>query len=167
LLLDKVGIASVNARMKDWGFPETRINAKVFRGSTTSVDPERTRLYGLGSTTAREMAGLFEQLHTSSRARPALKQSMLGHLKNNDDKDKFPRLLPTGTTVAHKDGAVNNARTDAGVIDTPGGQVVVCVLSNDNEDRRWVRDNAGNLLCARVAKEVHDHFAAPRDREKP
>ncbi len=160
LILDKVGIANVNKRMEAWGLKETRINAKVFRGSTTSVDPERTKRYGLGSTTAREMAKLMEDLQMSDRFRPALKQSLLGHLYRNDDKDKFARLLPPGTRVAHKDGSVSDARTDAGIIETPTGPVVVVVLTNQNADRRWVSDNAGNLLCARVALAVYEHFRA-------
>src|SRR5437763_1897867 len=110
LVLDKVGIANVNKRMADWGFPQTRINAKVYRGSTTSVDPARTKRYGLGSTTAREMVRLLEELQLSTRTRPALKQAMLGHLKKNDDKLKFTRFLPGGAVVAHKDGSVNEAR---------------------------------------------------------
>ncbi|HEV3082876.1 MAG TPA: serine hydrolase, partial [Gemmataceae bacterium] len=60
--------------------------------------------------------------------------------------------------LAHKDGAVNDARTDAGILYTPNGVIVVCVLTTDNEDRRWVKDNAGNMICAKVAKEVYDHF---------
>jgi beta-lactamase class A len=158
LVLDKVGIASVNRRMEVWGYPNTRLNAKVFRGSTTSVDPERSKKYGLGSTTAREMAGLMEELQVGERCRPPLKQCILGHLRKNDDKDKFPRLLPPGTAVAHKDGSLSDTRTDAGILYTPGGPVAVCVLTNGNEDHRWQSDNAGNLLCARVAKEVYDHF---------
>ena len=161
LLLDKVGLANVNSRMEAWGVKETRINAKVFRGSTTSVSPERTKKYGLGSTTASEMAKLMEEMHTGDRFRPALKQSMLGHLRRNEDKLKFSRLLPPGTAVAHKDGSVNDARTDAGVIQTPTGPVVVVVLTAQNEDRRWTNDNAGDLLCARVALAVYEHFRAP------
>ena len=160
LVLDKVGVAAVNTRMEAWGFPNTKINAKVFRGSTTSVDPERTKRFGLGSTTAREMAGLFEELAAGDRLRPALKQAVLGCLKKNQDKDKFTSLLPPATVVAHKDGAVDDARTDAGVMYTPGGAVAVCVLTTHNEDQRWRPDNAGNVLCARVAREVYDHFAA-------
>src|SRR4051812_27719925 len=59
LVLDKIGIAAVNKRMADWGYPETRLNAKVFLGSKTSVDPARTKKYGLGSTTARDMVSLL------------------------------------------------------------------------------------------------------------
>ncbi len=148
MVLDKVGIAAVNQRMAGWGLKETRINAKVFRGSTTSVDPARTRRYGLGSTTAREMVALLEEFMLGERVRPALKLAMLGHLRKNEDKDKFPRLLRADSTVAHKDGAVSDARTDAGLLYTPAGVIAVCVLTNGNADRRWDRDNAGNLLCA-------------------
>jgi beta-lactamase class A len=160
LILDRVGVASVNQRMEAWGLKETRINAKVFRGSTTSVDPERTKLYGLGSTTAREMAKLMEDLQAGDRLRPALKQSILGYLRQNEDTLKFPRLLPPGTVVAHKDGSLSEARTDAGIIHTPTGPVVVVVLTNENQDRRWANDNAGDLLCARVALAVYEHFRA-------
>ena len=34
----------------------------------------------------------------------------------------------------------------------------MCVLTDENDDQRWVRDNAGNVLVGRVAKEVYDHF---------
>jgi beta-lactamase class A len=160
LVLERIGITSVNKCMEEWGFPETRINAMVFRGSTTSVDPARTRRYGLGSTTAREMTGLLEQMQTSDRLRPFYKLAALNHLSKNADKDKFKRLLPDGTVVLHKDGSTNDTRTDAGLIRTPAGIVAVCVLTTDNKDHSWRPDNAGNLLCARVAKEVYDFFAA-------
>jgi beta-lactamase class A len=161
LVLDRVGIKSVNQRMEAWGFPNTKINAKVYRGSTTSVDPARTKRYGLGSTTARELVGLLEELQVSDRCRPLLKQTILNHLAHNADKDKFKRLLPAGVRVVHKDGSTNDTRTDAGLIHTPAGIVAVCVLTTDNKDRSWRTENAGNVLCARVAKEVYDHFATP------
>jgi D-alanyl-D-alanine carboxypeptidase (penicillin-binding protein 5/6)/beta-lactamase class A len=164
LLLDKTGIAPVNKRMEALGYPNTKINAKVFRGSTTSVDPARTEKYGLGSTTAREMAGIMETIQATDAFRPAIKQCMLTHLRSNSDKDKFPRFLPPGTVVAHKDGSVNDARTDAGLIYTPGGIVAVCVLTNDNADQTWRQENAGNELCAKVAKAVYDHFTPAKTK---
>jgi beta-lactamase class A len=167
LVLGKVGLRAVNERMASWGLAQTRMNALVFRGSTTSIDPARTRRYGLGSTTAREMVRLFEEVGAGDRLRPPLKQVVLGHLKRNDDKYKFPRFLPPGAVVAHKDGSLNEARTDAGILYTPGGAVAVCVLTNGNADRRWVADNAGNLLCARVAREVYDYFSTQGTRRWP
>jgi beta-lactamase class A len=158
LVLDKIGIRPVNQRMEAWGYPNTKINAKVFRGSTTSVAPERTKKYGLGSTTAREMVALLEDLETCKHCRPVVKQIMINHLRKCDDKDKFPHLLPDSVDLPHKTGSVSNARTDAGIVYLPSGAVALCVLTNENEDTRWKPDNAGNVLCAKVAKEVYDWF---------
>jgi beta-lactamase class A len=158
LVLDKIGIMPVNKRMEAWGYPNTKINAKSFRGSTTSVAPERTKKYGLGSTTAREMVALLEDLETCKHCRPVVKQIILGHLRKCDDKDKFTRFLPDTVDLPHKTGSVSNARTDAGIMYLPSGAIVLCVLTNENEDTRWKPDNAGNEFCAKVAKEVYEHF---------
>jgi beta-lactamase class A len=165
LVLDRTGIPQVNKRMEAWGFPNTKINAKVFRGSTTSVAPERTRRYGLGSTTAREMVELLEQLQCSDRCRPFYKQAILNHLAHNTDKDKFKRFLPSNVVVAHKDGSTTDTRTDAGLIHTRAGIVAVCVLTTENKDQRWEQDNAGNRLCAQVGREVYDYFVAVKQAQ--
>ncbi len=158
LVLDKIGIGSTAQRMEAWGYPNTKINAKVYRGSTTSIDPARTKKFGLGSTTARDMVGLLEKLHQGKIVSPEACKEMLEHLKKCEDKDKFPRFLPAGTVVAHKTGSVNEVRTDAGILYLKSGPVAVCVLTNDNADKSWRPDNAGNLLCAKVAKAVYDYF---------
>lgn len=162
LVLDKIGIASTGQRMEAWGFPNTKINAKVFKGSTTSVAPERTKQFGLGSTTAREMISLLEKLDKGEFVSPAACKAMLEHMKKCEDKDKFTRFLPEKTIVAHKTGSVSDARTDAGILYLPSGPVALCVLTAQNEDKVWKPDNAGNLLCAKVAKEVYDYFSGVR-----
>ncbi len=160
LVLDRIGIDSTNKRMAAWGFPETRINAKVFLGSKTSVNRERSKKYGLGSTTANETVRLLEKVHRGEVVSPAACKEMIEHLKNCQDKDCFPRFLPAGTAVAHKTGAVTGVRTDAGILYLKSGPVAVCVLTSGNVDKRWAPDNAGNVLLARVAQEVYRHFAA-------
>ena len=154
MVLDKVGIKAVNERMASLGLKETRINAKVFKGSTTSVDPARTKQYGLGSTTANETLKLVELLHKGELVSADASKAMLEHMKKCDDKDKFSRFLPKGVTVAHKTGSVSSSRTDAGILYFKNGPVALCVLTNENEDKSWTPDNAGNKLCANVAKVV-------------
>lgn len=162
MVLEKVGIKAVNDRMAQLGYSETRINAKVFKGSVTSVDPARTKQYGLGSTTAKDMILLFEQLHKHELVSKEASLAMLGHLNKCEDTEKFPRLLPSGVNVAHKTGSVSDARTDAGIITFPGGPVVLCVLTANNKDKRWVTDNAGNKLCADIAYLVYTHYHHPK-----
>lgn len=167
LILDKVGIANVNKRMEAMGLKETKINAKVYRGSVTSVDKKRTAKYGLGSTTAREMVTLFEKLQSNDGFRPAIKLAMLEHLKKNEDTDKFGRLKLPGVVFAHKDGSVNAARTNAGIMYTRSGPIAICVLTASNKDQSWGKDNAGNKLCADVARAVHDYFHSPKKDTTP
>jgi beta-lactamase class A len=168
MVLERVGIAAVNQRMAKWGYPNTRVHALSHKADTTSIDPERSRRYGLGSTTAREMIGLFEDLERGKYLRPALKQAILNHLRKNRDKDRFKRLLPEDAIIAHKDGATETVRTDAGILYTPTGPVVLCVLTAENEDRRWHSDNAGNLLCARIALEVYNYYdPSPAPQARP
>ena len=159
LVLDQIGIPSTNTRMEKLGFKNTKVHAKVFKGSTTSIDPERTKKYGLGSTTAREMVQLLELLDAGKVAGPEACQEMIAQLKTCDDKEKMTRSLPPGTVVAHKTGSVNAAKTDAGIIYTKGGPVALCVLTNENDDQRWVADNAAQVLIGRIAREVYDHYA--------
>jgi len=162
LILDKIGIEAMNKRMDAWGYPHTRINAKVFLGKTTSVSPERTKRYGLGSTTANETVKLLEQVYLGKAVSPEACKEMLEHLKKCEDKGSFPRLLPAGTVVAHKTGSVTGVRTDAGILYLKSGPVALCVLTEKNEDKTAGKDNAGNVLCARVARAVYDHYAEAR-----
>jgi beta-lactamase class A len=166
MVLDQIGLPRTNDRMKQLGLKNTWINAKVFRPDTR-LDQERGKKYGLGSTTAGEMVRLLEMIHAGKVVTPDACQEMLGHLKACDDKEKMTRFLPPGTAVAHKTGSVNASKTDAGIIYVPDPAdkkkthpVAVCVLTDQNEDKRWVLDNGGQVTIARVAKEVYDHFAA-------
>ena len=70
-----------------------------------------------------------------------------------------------GTRVAHKDGTVSDARTDAGILYLPGGPVAVCVLTAKNEDKAWKDDNAANVLIGRIAQQVLEHYANPKKKK--
>ncbi len=164
MVLDQIGIPSTNKRMASLELKNTKINAKVFRGSTTSIDPAATKKYGLGSTTAREMVQLLELIEGGKVVSPDACKEMLTHLKACDDKEKMTRFLPAGTVVAHKTGSVNASKTDAGIIYLKSGPVALCVLTDENDDRRWVLDNAGQVLIAKIAKEVYDHFNVPEKK---
>lgn len=161
LVLDAIGIGATAATMDKMGYPNTKIHSKVFRRDT-SVFPERSKQYGLGSTTPDEMIRLCEAVHRKQILSPAACDEILEHLRACDDRDKFPRFLPPETKVAFKTGSLSDTRTAAGIIECPDGPVAVCVMSCENEDRRWVPDNAGNRLCAEVARAVYDHFDRPR-----
>jgi beta-lactamase class A len=162
LVVDRIGIASTAATMEVLGYPNTKLHSKVFRRDT-SVFPERSKEFGLGSTTANEMVRLCEALDKRTLVSPAASDAMRAHLAACDDKDKFPRFLPPGTRIAFKTGSVDDVRTAAGIIECPAEPVALCVLTKRNEDHRYHPDNAGNRLCADVARAVYDQFARGGD----
>lgn len=164
LVLDQIGIASTGQSMEQLGCPNTKIYARVFRHDT-SVDPEQSRKYGLGSTTAREMIRLYEQLEKGQLVSPEACQAMKKHLFACDDATKLKKLLPPETKMAHKTGAVSAVRTDAGLIYSPSGPIAVCVLTSENKDQSWEDDNAAQQLCAQLGRLVYDHFnqGSPND----
>jgi beta-lactamase class A len=166
LVLDKIGIAATGKRMEAWGAPNTKINAKVFLGKTTSIAPERTKKYGLGSTTAREMVGLLEKLHQGKLVSGAACKEMLDHMKKCDDKDKIKRFLSPKVAVAHKTGSVSDVKTDAGIIYLPSGPVALCVLTAENADKEFKSDNAASIFIGRVAQQVAEHFKTATKKDK-
>ena len=157
LVLEEIGLGSTAAAMERMGYPNTKIHSKVFRRDT-SVFPDRSRQFGLGSTTAAEMLRLCESLHKRELVDKDASEEMLKHLRACDDKDKFSRFLPHGAKLAFKTGSVDAVRTAAGILEGAGGPFALCVLTDDNEDQRYHPDNAGNRLCAEIARAVYDHF---------
>jgi len=164
LVVDAIGLPATTTAMKELGYPETQLNAKVFRRDV-SIAPERSEKYGLGSTTAIDMVKMVTQLKRGELASPGSTEAMIDHLINCDDKSRFPLLLPTKVKVAHKTGSVTRVRTDAGLLMGPGCTIALCVLTDNNKDIRWTDDNAGNKLSADIAKSVYD-LLAPKSNDK-
>jgi beta-lactamase class A len=165
MVLDHIGLASTNKRLDDWGYTKTRLNAKVFLGSKTSLDPERTKKFGLGSTTARETLLMLEKVHEGKVVSREVCNEMLGHMKKCDDKLKLKRFLPESLVVAHKSGTVSDARTDAGILYLPAGPVAICVLTSQNADKSYKDDNAANIFIGRVAQQVVEHYAIQKKKK--
>ncbi|MDZ4659308.1 MAG: serine hydrolase [Bythopirellula sp.] len=164
LVIDAIGIETTNTLMKSLGCENTLLNSKVYRRDT-SIAPERSNKYGLGSTTAADMVKLLELLQSNKLVSESASKHMLAHMLACQDRTKIVRLLPPGTQVAHKTGEVSASRTDAGLIASPAGSIAVCVLTDEIEDRRSSTDNAADLLCSNIAKEAYDYFNQGKNAE--
>jgi D-alanyl-D-alanine carboxypeptidase (penicillin-binding protein 5/6) len=157
LVLDQLGLPATNELMESLGCSDTRIHSKVFRRDT-SIAPERSTKFGLGSTSARDMIKLCQLLHERKLVNEKACEQMLEHMFGCDDKLKVPRSLPPGTRVAHKTGSVNASRTDAGIMETPSGPISFCILTTNNKDESWTNENEGDLFCAEIGAAVYQYF---------
>jgi D-alanyl-D-alanine carboxypeptidase (penicillin-binding protein 5/6) len=158
LVLDKIGLDNVGSTMESLGAANTKIFAKVYRRDTT-IAAAKSQQFGLGSTTAAEMIHLFAELDAGRLVSQDACRQMRDHLNQCDDRSKLGRDLPSGTKLAHKSGAVARARCDAGLLKTASGIVAICVLTANNEDRRFEDDNQANLLIGKIAHITYQHFS--------
>ncbi len=170
LVIDKLGIRAVNARMDSLGYPHTRLWAKVFRAGTTSIDPDSSRVWGLGVTTPMELARMFASIYRGEAVSPEASRKMVSMLREQAwGYNEIPRYLPPGVVVAHKTGSVSASRNDCGIVYAPrskgkdvfdppaaeGRDYVLCVFTNDNEDRSWPPvDNQAEVLIGELSRMV-------------
>ncbi|MEX2175629.1 MAG: serine hydrolase [Pirellulaceae bacterium] len=164
LVLAKIGLPATAETMEKLGLANTKVHSLVYRAQST-IFPERSKEFGLGSTTAGEMIRLLEELHAHRLVTPAACDEMLAHLRTCEDR-RIPRLLPAGTKVAHKTGSVAAVRTAAGIIEAQSGPIVLCVLTRKNKDQRWTDENAAEVLTSKIALAVYEHFEKRSAAEK-
>lgn len=158
LVAKEVGLGKTAELMEKLGYPETKLHSYTFN-RPSSLFPERSVKYGLGSTTPADMVSLLEKLYKKELVSEEASEKMLAHLYACADKSTFPRYLPN-VKIAHKTGATELIRTDAGLMETPEGQIAMCVMTNDNKDQSWSPVNEGDVLCSKIAEAVHKHFSA-------
>jgi N-acyl-D-amino-acid deacylase len=162
LVLDKVGVGNVTARMAALGLPNTKIFRKVFTQLNRPLTAEEKE-FGLGVTTPNEMLRLLVMIEKRA---PELGgadtcERMLAILKKQRDTDKIPRYLAglPKVSFALKSGALDELRNDAGIIYAPSATIALAIFAYDSADRRWTADNEATLTIARVAKAVHEAWA--------
>ena len=169
LVINQVGLPATAKLMEKLDCPDTKLHSQVYRRET-SIFPQRSKQFGLGSTSAADMLRLLNSLHAGELVSKSASRQMLVHLYACADKSMCARDLPPNTKFAHKSGAVSAVRTDAGIIDSPSGAIAICVLTADNEDQRWSADNAAQVLGGKIARATYDHFnpqATSSDPNKP
>ena len=155
LLLEKLHPRNVTERMRSLGLAHTQIYVEVNGNPAESFLPDSSSVYGLGVTTPVEMASLLARLYRKHVVDPEASDQMLGILARQFYREGIPRNLPPGVAVAHKTGSLASVRNDCGIVYAEAKDYVLCVMTKDNEDRRWVYDNAGDRLIADLSAVVY------------
>jgi beta-lactamase class A len=165
LVIDHLGLGRIDDRIAWMGLHETWLYKKVFEPPVGPVPPDQ-RQFGLGKTTAREMAQIMRRFATCNLNAPGITAAptsqarqlcavALGMLKNQTDRDSIPRYLGHLET-ANKTGALDDVRNDVAIVYAPRGPIVISAFTHDNQDMSWTADNAAQLLLGRMAKMIVD-----------
>jgi len=140
-LLDLVGLDAVNERARQLGMTGTSV-------ATGFHDQDFARAHR-DMTTADDIATLFGHLY-HNRTQP-------GHdliwraLQNNLRNHRLPAQLPDDLPFAHKTGSLTGVCHDAGVMQLPGGPLLLVVLTQNEPDGARL-----GLEMARLARAVYD-----------
>jgi beta-lactamase class A len=155
LLLDRIIIRRVWAKMDSLGLTHTRVHSKTFlRNSSVAMDSSVK--YGFGVTTPNEMARLFELMARGKAVNPAADSAMLDVLEHNGNAEMMQRYL-LGARAAHKDGETDAVRTECSLWYLRN-RVVACVMTKENVDQRWLIDNEAQLTLANMGLAIVNAF---------
>ena len=173
MAIDHLGLAHINENLGAAGLHQTWLYKKVYVPATEPMPPDQKK-FGLGKTTAREMASIMERLATCHLAldnavpQPAdgkICGTILNMLRNQQDRNSLPRYLETldtsetGSAIGNKTGALNQVRNDVALISTKSGPVVIAAFTWGNEDQRWTGDNQAEQTLGKLAKAVIDRWS--------
>ena len=154
MLIDRLGVAAVNARMRQAGLQQTTLYKKVFKPAT-EVIPEEQKKWGLGVTTPREMLQLMEKIYRKEIAGAAGCDEMIAIMKQQRDRDQIPRyLVGSGwekVQVANNTGALDRVRNDVAIVFLPDGDFVLSLFAQESEDHKWTADNEATLALAKLS----------------
>lgn len=158
LLLDEVPMRRVWQKMEALGLPHTKVHSKSFL-RITSVAPDSSAKYGLGVTTPNEMVRLYELLATGKAVSAAADSAML-QIMRGTQYDYLLQRFAAGVPSAFKTGQNSDQRTECTLWWMPA-RLIACVLTNRNEDQRWVHDQASELLLAEMGRAIVQAWRPP------
>ncbi|MBQ4109369.1 MAG: serine hydrolase [Clostridia bacterium] len=87
--------------------------------------------YGTNTVSPYDCGILLEQIYNRTLVSPEFSDEMLSLLKNQQRRSKIPHYLPEGTLCANKTGENTRAQSDVGIVYSPGGDYIICVITNN------------------------------------
>ena len=177
LLVERVGIFSVNKRLAALGLEKTRLSGKIlvhetahgpaadedFGASASAVVDERDDGRGERSpVTARELVRLLSCVYRREGLPPPACDAVLEILQKTQTASSIRRGLPesrfrdrTPARLFHKTGSIRGVVNDAGIVATERGAYAVALLSKGSRDLRPTQDNVARVALAEASRIIY------------
>ncbi|MFH1995600.1 MAG: serine hydrolase [Candidatus Omnitrophota bacterium] len=141
ILIDRLGFDYLNDMFREMGLEDTNIDRKM-------MDFEKRRKGIENYTSAKDIALLLDRMYRGKLIDRETSDQCIEFLKEQRSKNRIPAKLPPDIPVAHKTGLERGICHDAGIVFTPKGDLLICVLTK-HTDR-----------SSRQAKKFISHVAA-------
>jgi beta-lactamase class A len=166
--IDRLGLEHIDGTIRAAGLKDTWLYKKVSLPPAGPVPADQPK-FGLGKTTAREMAEVMGRIVTCHLALDdgaprvgdgKLCGELLHMLRSQQDRNSLPRYLETldtsetGSAIGNKTGALDQVRNDVAIIASKAGPIVIAAFTQENEDQRWTGDNEAEKTLGKIGRAV-------------
>jgi beta-lactamase class A len=145
MVIDRVGMAKVNAEMSRLGLSSTKLQRKMQDGAAWAEDRENL-------STPDEQARLLELLYKGEILSAGSREEIL-RILTIPKPGRIRTLLPEGTRVAHKTGTLSGVVVDVGIVYLADRPFIVSAMGN------WLDDpSEAERAIAEVALVAYRYF---------
>jgi len=123
-IISLLGFDYINQACRELGANDTVLRRSMmdFSGRRRGVE---------NYTTAKDVVLILEKIYNGTLVNRDYSNFALSLLKEQEVNDRIPKYLPLGTVVAHKTGLEQRVVHDAGIVFSPHGDYIICVLTKD------------------------------------
>jgi beta-lactamase class A len=158
MVLRIIGLSSVNYAMQALGLRDTEIKKRI---DFTLPGP-------LGLSTPYDLVLLLKGIHQRTLISSKASEVMYAILRQQQYNTLLTRYLPydllnsdtddAPVRIASKSGSLRGVRNDAGLINTPWGDVALAIMSEGAEDLRFHTDNEAMVVLPHASRAIFDYF---------
>jgi len=145
MLTNVVGIDYLNNAFNSFGLKNTNFSCKAANFFSRNKGIENY-------TSAEDMASIFERMYRKNLVNKDVSEKCLKLLRLQGANDRIPKHLPVDVTVVHKTGLERSVCHDVGIVFSPKGDFLICVLT------RYA--NSNSLPSKEFIAEVASHTYA-------
>ena len=143
---------AINSWLETNGLIHTRVNSR-----TPGREANRSK-YGWGQTTPREMAELVVKIREGKVISPRASERIYRNLiRIYWDRESLSQIPPY-VQAASKTGSLDQSKSEVVLVNAPHGDYVFCVITKNQKDQRWIRENAGYALLRNVSRTLWQYF---------
>ena len=146
ILIDTVGMDTVNARMRALGLPQTRLRRRM-------IDLEAARRGDENVSTPGEIARLLQMLYRGDGLSKASHEALI-EILTKDKTTPMRRGIPAGIAVANKPGSLGGVAVDAGIVFLKGRPYIFSAMVTYLE-----HEESGDAAVTAASQAVFDYFS--------
>jgi beta-lactamase class A len=150
----------INEWLAKEGFKNTRVNSRTPGRETAQQE------FGWGQTSPREMANLVLRIRNGEIVSPAASEAIYRHLTRIYWNAEALSQIPPYIQVASKQGAVDESKSEVAMVNAPHGDYLFCIITKNQKDTSWVRNNEGYVLIRKISSLLWNYFE-PGNNWKP